>query len=52
MTIDGYYDTGKNLIKKVIITIALLGLSGTVLYLINPNFFYQCVGGHCEKHFS
>lgn len=40
MTIPGYYDTGKGLIKKVVVAIALLGASGTILYLINPNFFF------------
>lgn len=40
MTIPGYYDTGKWLIKKVVVAIALLGASGTILYLINPNFFF------------
>ena len=40
MTIPEQYDTGKWLIKKVVVAIALLWLSGTILYLINPNFFF------------
>ena len=40
MTVPWQYETGKNLVKKVVYAIALLGLSGTVLYLVNPNFFY------------
>ncbi len=40
MTVPGQYETGKNLIWKVVYTIALLGVSGTILYLVNPNFFF------------
>lgn len=40
MTVPGQYDTGKDLIWKVVYTIALLGVSGTILYLVNPNFFF------------
>lgn len=35
----GNYSKGMELIKKVAIGIALLGASGVILKLINPNFF-------------
>lgn len=39
MTVPDQYESGKKLIWKVVYAIALLWLSGTILYLINPNFF-------------
>ena len=40
MTIPGQYADWKSLIWKVVYAVALLGVSGVVLYLINPNFFF------------
>lgn len=39
MTIPDQYDMGKNMIKKVVRTIAALWTLWTILYLVNPNFF-------------
>jgi hypothetical protein len=39
MTVPDQYDTGKWIVKKVIRTIVALWSLGTILYLINPNFF-------------
>jgi hypothetical protein len=39
MTVPDQYDTGKWIVKKVIRTIVSLWSLGTILYLINPNFF-------------
>ena len=36
---DSSAKKGKELIGKVIVAIALLGASGVILRLINPNFF-------------
>ncbi len=36
---SGGYDQGKKLIRKVVIGLILLGASGIILALINPNFF-------------
>jgi hypothetical protein len=40
MTIPDEYDTGKWIVKKVMRTIVSLWLLWTILYLINPNFFF------------
>jgi len=43
MSMGGYdpdrYKEGKTLIKRVVMALALLGASGVILRLINPNFF-------------
>lgn len=39
MTVPGQYDDGKKLIMKVVYAIAATGAAGTILYLVNPNFF-------------
>lgn len=39
MMTTGDYEWGKGLIKHVVIAMALLGASGAILRLINPNFF-------------
>lgn len=40
MTVPDQYDTGKWIVKKVIRTIVALWSLWTILYLINPNFFF------------
>lgn len=40
MTVPDQYETGKWIVKKVIRTIVALWSLGTILYLINPNFFF------------